>query len=187
MIRSFLAIELPKALLEKIGEVQEDLKSSHSDVRWVSPQKIHLTLKFFGNIEEARIEPIIRAIECSIHDTQIFSLGVKGIGAFPNWKNPRVIWMGLIDGTGVLLPLHKQLETDLEGIGFEPEGRVFQPHLTLGRVNSSRGKEELIRRMEGYREEEFANIGVERIILFESDLRPTGPIYTPLREIKLGT
>ena len=69
----------------------------------------------------------------------------------------------------------------------EPERRVFQPHLTLGRVNSSRGKEELIRRMEGYREEEFANIGVERIILFKSDLRPTGPIYTPLREIKLGT
>jgi len=81
--------------------------------------------------------------------------------------------MGLIDGTGVLLPLHKQLETDLEGIGFEPEGRVFQPHLTLGRVIQA-GKEELIRRMERYREEEFANIGVERVILFKSDLRPTG-------------
>ena len=187
MIRSFLAIELPKALLEKIGEVQGDLKSSHADVRWVSPQKIHLTLKFFGNIEEARIEPIIRAIEGSIHDTQIFSLGVKGMGVFPNWKNPRVIWMGLIDGKGILIPFQKQLEADLEKIGFEPERRAFQPHLTLGRVNSSRGKEELIRRMEGYREEEFANIGVERVILFKSDLRPTGPIYTLLREIKLGT
>jgi RNA 2',3'-cyclic 3'-phosphodiesterase len=187
LIRSFLAIELPKAVLEKIGEIQGDLKSSHADVRWVIPEKIHLTLKFFGNIEEARIEPIIRAIEGSIHDTHVFSLGVKGIGAFPNWKNPRVIWMGLIDGTGVLIPLQKELETGLERIGFEPEGRAFQPHLTLGRVNSSRGKEELIRRMERYREEEFGNISVEKVLLFKSDLRPTGPIYTPLSEIKLGT
>ena len=186
MVRSFLAIELPKAILEKIGEVQGDLKSSHSDVRWVSPEKIHLTLKFLGNIEEARIDPIIRAIEDSIHNTQIFSVGVKGMGAFPYWKNPRVIWMGLIDGKGILVPFEKQLETELEKIGFEPEGRAFQPHLTLGRVNSSRGKEELIRRMERYREEVFGDITVERVLLFKSDLRPTGPIYTPLREVKLA-
>jgi len=186
LIRSFLAIELPKAILEKIGEVQGDLKSSHADVRWVIPEKIHLTLKFFGNIEEARIEPIITAIEGSIHDTHVFSLGVKGIGAFPNWKNPRVIWMGLIDGKGILISLQKQLETDLERIGFEPEGREFQPHLTLGRVNSSRGKEELIWRMERYREENFGDLVVERVILFKSDLKPTGPIYTTLKEVKLG-
>ena len=186
MIRSFLAIELPKAILEKIGEVQGDLKSSHTDVRWVIPEKIHLTLKFFGNIEEARIEPMIRAIEGSIHDTHVFSLGVKGIGVFPNLKNPRVIWMGLIDRKGILISLQKQLETDLERIGFEPEGRAFHPHLTLGRVNSSRGKEELIRKMEEYREENFGEVSVERVILFKSDLKPTGAIYTPLREVKLG-
>jgi len=78
LIRSFLAIELPKALLEKIGEVQGDLKSSHADVRWVSPEKIHLTLKFFGNIEEARIEPIIRAIEALSMTLRYFLLGLRG-------------------------------------------------------------------------------------------------------------
>ncbi len=186
MIRSFLAIELPKAILKKIEEIQGDLKSSHADVRWVSPEKIHFTLKFFGNIEEARIEPIIKAIENSIHNTQVFSLGAKGIGAFPHWKNPRVIWMGVIDEKGILIPFQKQLETELEKIGFEPEERAFQPHLTLGRVNSSREKEELIRRMEGYREEIFGEISVKSVILFKSDLRPTGPIYTPLKEVKLG-
>jgi 2'-5' RNA ligase len=95
--------------------------------------------------------------------------------------------MGLIDEKGILISLQKQLETELEKIGFEPEGRAFQPHLTLGRVNSSRGKEDLIRRMERYREEEFGNITVGRVVLFKSDLRLTGPIYTPLREIKLAT
>ncbi|OGP89725.1 MAG: 2'-5' RNA ligase [Deltaproteobacteria bacterium RBG_16_48_10] len=186
MIRSFLAIELPKAILKKIEEVQGDLRSCRADVRWVSPERIHLTLKFFGNIEEARIEPILKAIENAVHNTPVFSLGAKGIGAFPHWKNPRVIWMGLIDGKGVLVPFQKELETELEKIGFEPEGRAFQPHLTLGRANSSRGKEELIWRVERYREENFGDLVVERVILFKSDLKPTGPIYTALREVRLG-
>jgi 2'-5' RNA ligase len=186
LIRSFLAIELPRVILKKIEEVQGDLKSSHADVRWVSPVKIHLTLKFFGNIDEARIEPICEAIKGPVHNAQVFPLRVKGIGTFPHWKNPRVIWMGLIDGKGLLIPLQRQLEMALEKIGFEPEDRTFQPHLTLGRVNSSRGKEELIRRMEGYREEEFGEVSVERVVLFKSDLKPTGPIYTSLREIELN-
>ncbi len=188
MIRSFLAIELPKVILKKIGEIQEDLKSSHADVRWVSPEKIHLTLKFFGNIEEARIEPIVKAIENPVRNVTGFSLKVVGVGAFPRWKDPRVIWAGLSDekGIGVLIHLQKEVETELAKIGFEPEGRVFRPHLTLGRVSSSRGREGLIQRMEKYRTEEFGDLCVERVILFRSDLRPAGPIYTPLRDVRLG-
>ena len=186
MIRSFLAIELPETVRDKIGKVQGDLKSSHADVRWVSPEKIHLTLKFFGNIEEARIEPIIKAIENPVRNVTAVSLKVAGIGAFPRWKDPRVIWMGLSDEKGILIHLQKEVETELAKIGFDPEERVFQPHLTLGRMSSSRGREELIQRMERYRTEEFGNFRVERLILFKSDLRPTGPIYTPLREVKMG-
>ena len=74
MIRSFLAIELPEAIRNKIDEIQGDLKSSHADVRWVNPEKIHLTLKFFGNIEEARVESIIKAIENPVRNTPVFSL-----------------------------------------------------------------------------------------------------------------
>jgi len=186
LIRSFLAIELPEAIRNKIDEIQGDLKSSHADVRWVSPEKIHLTLKFFGNIEETSVESIIKAIENPVRNTLAFTVKVGRIGAFPHWKNPRVIWMGLINEKGTLSPFQKELETELERIGFEPEARVFQPHLTLGRVNSSRGKEALIRKAERYQEEDFGNFSVERIVLFKSDLRPAGPIYTPLREVKLG-
>ena len=186
MIRSFLAIELPKPILRKIEEVQGDLKSTHADVRWVNPEKIHLTLKFFGNIEELRIDPIFKSIEEPARNTLPFSIKVSGVGAFPHLKNPRVIWMGLVDGREVLILFQKQIETQLEKIGFQPEDRPFQPHLTLGRMKSSRGKEELAVRMEKHKEEEFGDFQVERLILFKSDLRPTGPIYTPLREIKLG-
>ena len=186
MIRSFLAIEFPKPILKKIEEVQADLKSTHADVRWVSPEKIHLTLKFFGNIEESRIDLILKSIDEPIRNTLPFSLKVRGVGAFPNLKNPRVIWMGLVDGREVLVSLQKQIETQLEKVGFQPEDRPFHPHLTLGRMRSSQGKEELVKRMERYKEEEFGDFQVERLVLFKSDLRPTGPIYTLLRELKLG-
>jgi 2'-5' RNA ligase len=186
LIRSFLAIELPKTILKKIEEVQGDLRSSHADVRWVSPEKIHLTLKFFGNIDESKTEPIVKSIEGPIRTVSPFSIKVRGVGAFPHFKNPRVIWMGLVDGKEVLISLQKILETEFEKIGFEQEERPFHPHLTLGRMKSNRGRDELAERMEKYREEEFGDFLVEKVILFKSDLRPSGPIYTPLRELILG-
>lgn len=186
MIRTFLAIELPKPILKKIEEVQGDLRSAHADVRWVNPEKIHLTLKFFGNIEESRIDLILKSIEEPIRNTLPFSLKVRGVGAFPNLKNPRVVWMGLVDGKGVVGAFQKQIESQLGKIGFQSEDRPFHPHLTLGRMKSSRGKEELVERMEEHKEEEFGDLQAERVILFKSDLRPTGPIYTPLKELILG-
>ena len=186
MIRSFLAIELPKLILKKIEEVQRDLRSTRADVRWVNPEKIHLTLKFFGNIEESRIDPIFKSIEEPIRNTPPYSIEVKGVGAFPQLRNPRVIWIGLVNGKEILTSFQKQIETQLEKIGFQTENRPFHPHLTLGRMKSSRGKEEMVERMEKHREEEFGDFQVERVILFKSDLKPSGPVYTLLREMKLG-
>jgi 2'-5' RNA ligase len=186
LFRSFLAIELPEPILRKIEEVQGDLRSTHADVRWVSPEKIHLTFKFFGNIEESRIDPIFKSIEEPVRNTLPFSLKVQGVGAFPYLKNPRVIWIGLMDEREALTSLQKQIEIHLEEVGFQPEDRPFHPHLTLGRMKSSRGKEELVGRMERHREEKFGDFQVERVVLFKSDLRPSGPIYTPLRELRLG-
>ncbi len=186
MIRSFLAIELPEPILKKIGEVQGDLRSTHAEVGWTNFKKIHLTLKFFGNIEESRIDPIFKSIEEPVRKTLPFSLKVRGVGAFPHMKNPRVIWIGLVDEKEVLSSFQKQIETQLEKIGIQPEDRPFHPHLTLGRMKSSRGKEELVKRMERHREEEFGGFQVERVVLFKSDLKPTGPIYTPLKEMELG-
>ena len=186
MIRSFLAIEIPGTILKKIDEIQKDLKSSGADVRWMNSEKIHLTLKFFGNIDESGIESIVKSLEGPIRDTSRFFLKARGVGAFPHLKSPRVIWMGLVDGKGVLVPFQRQLEKELEKIGFVPDERTFHPHLTLGRMQSGKGKEGLLGILERYREEEFGEFQVERIVLFKSDLRPTGPIYTSLRELTLG-
>ena len=187
LIRSFLAIELPTTVQAKIGKVEEDAKSTSADVRWVSPGKIHLTLKFFGNIEESKVDPIAAAIQGPIGAAKPFQLSVRGTGAFPNLKNPRVVWIGLVDLEGRLAALQKEVESSLGKIGFEPEDRPFRPHLTLGRVKTSRGRDELIRIVEKYREEEIGTFQVEKIVLFKSDLTPAGPIYASLKEVRLGT
>ncbi len=155
-------------------------------MRWVSPEKIHLTLKFFGNTEESSIDSIVQCIEEPTRNTLPFSIKVRGVGGFPVLKNPRVIWMGLVDGKGILASFQKEIEERLEKIGVQPEDRPFHPHLTLGRMRSSRGKQELVGRMERHKEEEFGVFQVERVVLFKSELRPSGPIYTPLRELRLG-
>jgi RNA 2',3'-cyclic 3'-phosphodiesterase len=186
LIRSFLAIELPAAIQMKIGRIEEDLKSTSADVRWVSPEKIHLTLKFFGNIEEQSIDSIVEAVKGHVTDMRPFQIVVRGTGAFPNLKNPRVIWVGLVDKEGVLASFQKSADISLAKIGFQPEDRPFRPHLTMGRVRSNRGREELIRRVGKYREEEVGEFEAERVILFKSDLTPSGSIYTRLREVRLG-
>ncbi len=186
MLRSFLAIELPTDILQRIREVQEELKSSKADVRWVSPENIHLTLKFFGNIEESQIDSIIKTIEQPVRATVPISIGVRGMGAFPSLKNPRVIWVGLTEEGNALISFQKRLDEGLWKIGFQPEDRPFHPHLTVGRLRSNRGKDELIRGVERFRGEGFGSFLVERIVLFKSDLTPKGPIYTALREIRLG-
>jgi 2'-5' RNA ligase len=91
-----------------------------------------------------------------------------------------------VDEREALTLLQKQIEIYLEKIGIQPEDRAFHPHLTMGRMKSSRGKEELVGRMERHREEEFGDFEVERVVLFKSDLKPSGPIYTSLKEMKLG-
>jgi 2'-5' RNA ligase len=83
--------------------------------------------------------------------------------------------------------LQKEVDGELKKIGFKPEERDFHPHLTLGRAKSNRGREELIGRMETFQEEEFGHFRVESVVLFQSDLKPSGPIYTRLRELKLGS
>jgi len=186
LIRSFLAIEIPIAVLSRIKMVQEDLKSSRIDVRWVNPEKIHLTLKFFGNIEESRIDSIAESIKGPVQATSPFALQVAGLGAFPHLKNPRVIWVGLVDEKTVLVPFQNELETRLDRIGFLREDRAFQPHLTLGRAKSSRGREDLVGRIEKHREEKFGMFQVDGLTLFKSELTPSGPIYTKLRQLELG-
>jgi len=175
-----LAAELPHPILSKIGEIQQRIRRSRADVSWVKAEQIHLTLKFLGNIEDEQVTGISSIMGEVAAKRSAFTLSVKGLGAFPSIRNPRVIWLGLHGWEETLAPLQKEMEKKLEVMGFEPEGRAYLPHLTLGRVKTLKEKGELVDCMERDRDVDLGSFVVDRIILFRSDLRPTGPIYTPL-------
>ena len=186
MIRTFIAIELPEETRQKLAALQEQLKQSRAAVRWVRPSSIHLTLKFLGNVHPDQVENIAAAAALALGDETPISLCAGGIGAFPSVRKPRVIWVGLSGEVERLAKIQAGLESVLEPLGFAREGRGFRPHLTLGRVKDRRGLQRLVEAMSSLALPEFNSFDADEIILYKSDLRPTGAIYTKLHRIPLA-
>ena len=184
-IRAFIACDIPEALLEKISNVQDNQKGLGADVSWTKVSSIHVTLRFLGDIEEGYIDKIASVIREAARGRSSFEISIKGSGAFPNLKNPRVVWLGIDDGTKGLKNLQQSIEDGLKGLGLEPEDRGFRPHLTIGRVKGSKGKESLSSALSELRDVELGSFPVDRVILYKSELKPTGAIYTKLREVEL--
>jgi RNA 2',3'-cyclic 3'-phosphodiesterase len=181
-VRSFIAIPLNAEIIARIEKTQKDLKALSADVKWVNPTSIHLTLKFLGNVEEGDIEKIAQGIQDGIKGFKPWSAAVKNVGAFPSLRNPRVVWIGIEDQGGQMVRLQNQIEKEMSKLSFEEEKRAFSPHLTLGRVRSPRGKDELVKYLLDERERVFGEIKVDRVILFKSELKPTGAVYSVLKE-----
>jgi RNA 2',3'-cyclic 3'-phosphodiesterase len=180
-IRAFIAIELPLEVKTFLTEVSSYLKRHGSDVKWVKPEGIHLTLKFLGNIHIELVEKIEHAAKPVFSEQSLIDLGIEGLGAFPTLKRPRVIWAGCLDSKGRLPPLVAQLENALENLGLAKEKREFNPHLTLGRVRSNAGIIDLapaIRQKQDVMGPAFA---ADHAVLFQSVLSPAGAQYTELR------
>jgi 2'-5' RNA ligase len=186
MIRTFIAIELPEETRQKLAAIQEQLKQSRAAVRWVRPSSIHLTLKFLGNVHPEQVEDIAAAAALAVRDEAPISLCAGGMGAFPSVRKPRVVWVGLGGEVERLAKIQAGVESVLEPLGFAREGRGFRPHLTLGRVKDRRRLQGLIDAMSTLTLPEFNSFDADEIILYKSDLRPTGAIYTKLHRIPLA-
>jgi 2'-5' RNA ligase len=185
MIRAFLAIDLPEDQRPGLALVQGELKKAHADVRWVPPGNMHITLKFFGNVTEAEVPAIIAAAREAASGQEPLTLKVTGAGAFPHVRSPRVVWLGI---GGDMLPLTQffyRLEKACAALDYPPEGRAFNPHLTLGRVRSPEGRAQLSRALEKL-VVDWPPFPVREIILYQSVLSPKGSTYTPLEVISLG-
>ncbi len=185
-IRAFIAIELPEEVKCYLRELVEDWKRLDRGVKWTRSEGIHLTLKFLGNVDRSGLEAIKEFAGPVFAGRAPFSLSVAGTGAFPNPKRPRVIWAGVDDYDRILEPMVKDLETALEPLGFEPEKRRFNPHLTIGRVKAARISSELIEAMTQMRQASGPAFHVDRGIFYQSVLKPSGAEYVPLAEFPLA-
>jgi RNA 2',3'-cyclic 3'-phosphodiesterase len=184
VLRAFIAVEIDPEVVDKISAAINQLKSRVPGVHWVAPTNFHLTLKFLGDVEEAQITRIGATLEEQFHPFPRFTINAKGLGVFPDFRRPRILWVGL---AGIELPsLVSRLESALEPLGFAPEKRSFTPHLTIGRWRQTeRASKTLGQALESWKDYQFGVTNIDEVILFQSKLNPKGAIYNKLKTVTL--
>jgi len=189
-IRSFIAIGLSEEAKEGLASLKKELeRDEHKFVKWVDPGGIHLTLKFLGNIPSNRVTEITGAMEEAAQGFSPFHLEISGLGAFPNLRQARVLWVGIGGEVDKLSQLQQNIDSVLATLGFAREERSFVPHLTLARLrqNASPSERRSFGEVVGSAVfEDKYNVEVEAISLVRSQLTPAGAIYTCLSAVGLS-
>ncbi len=184
MIRAFVAVDLEPQTVQKIAEAIARLRPRMPGIRWLPPTNFHLTLKFLGDVDEAKVASIAAALERDLYPFSCFTINAKGLGVFPDLKRPRILWVGLVGGE--LNALASRVEKALFPFGFAAERRVFTPHLTVGRWRQFDGSpKELGDEIEKWQGHDFGRSKVDEVILFQSVLKPEGAVYHPLKVVTL--
>jgi 2'-5' RNA ligase len=177
----FCALELPdfvrERLREHIGKLREAVPEAAAS--WTRVENIHLTLKFFGNVAVDCVPSITDAVSRAVKEFSLFRIGVGATGVFPKPSRPQVLWIGVNDPSGKLVGLQRRLEDECASEGFEKEGRVYRPHLTIARIRRPDGARRLA---DAHLRMEFqsADIEIKELIVFRSELSSKGSKYTPI-------
>ncbi len=189
MARTFYAFEIPKRVQDRLAEEASRLKRCDADVSWVKPEKYHVTLRFLGEIADEDILPLAKLLQSAAASEPPLSLVARGIGWFPEGREPRVIWAGVSGETESeelrLQRIRRALNDGARKLGLRPEKGAFTGHVTLGRVRSSKNTDVLLDRIGPARRREFAHFKVEDLVLFESHETALGTAYTPLETLRL--
>jgi len=185
-MRLFLALELPSATADEIDAAIGPLRAADPGLAWVAAHKLHLTLKFLGEADESRVAALIAAADrvASAHRPFEMELGV--VGAFPNFRRPRVVWLGVASEPRLEL-LHHDVELAAGDAGYEVEGRPFRPHVTLARVRTPLPTDHARALARAARAVSYsATVCVDRVTLFDSAARGAGAHYRRLHTAALG-
>lgn len=185
MRRLFCAVKVPlNDALEKAMEAfRQEL--SEARVNWVSPQNLHLTLKFFGDTPNEQVDGIMEALHLGAANFPPFSFSVEGCGTFGSTRQPNVIWLG-IRNSKTLEDLYHSLNHFLSPLGYEPDRKFFSPHLTIGRIKYIQDTLGLRALESEFNGQKFAKVPTGSFYLMESFLRPQGPLNKIVEEFKLG-
>ena len=181
-LRSFIAFDVEDSeIVRRLTEAQMEIAKTGADLKLVEPKNIHITVRFLGNISPGMVNKIYGAMENV--SFKPFQVEIKGLGAFPNLRFPRVVWAGIRKGAEELRNIFEQLEPQLRKLGFQPDPKGFSPHITIARVKTGRNKAELARTLKELAEKEFGVMIAKCLRLKKSTLTPRGPIYTTLKEV----
>ena len=186
--RLFIAGELPPEVKAELVATQERLRRSAPPVKWVAPEAMHLTLRFLGETSVALIPNLGAAIGAALAPQAAMPLRLSHVGAFPNEHRPSVVWAGAGGAIAALERVQAAIEAAVTGLGIAAEVKPFRAHLTIGRVRREASQEQ--QRQLGAAMRALPPLApvawtVERIVLFRSELRSGGPIYTEIVDCRL--
>jgi len=190
VIRAFIAIDLPDDVRAHISRVAHTLRQQLQDypIRWVPPQNIHLTLKFLGDVSEHNLHTLTHLLAGEIKTHRPFEFSIGTLGAFPELRRPRVIWIG-VEAPDELLALQRGINHTMAKLGYQRERRPYQPHLTLGRVSRNASSSEVRAIGRILQETPVGFLGSARateVHLYRSDLQPQGAVYSRLFTTQLN-
>ena len=191
-IRTFLALELPEPLVDAVCGMARDLRAAAEDrgtrATWARPEQMHLTLRFFGDTDEVQRALISDVVARVAEDQEPFGAELARLGVFPNWRAPRVMWLGVQEQLGATQRLHDALDEGFTAAGLgRGDKRPFHAHLTLARLRRGSTQGAALRELAGpYQHLRHGPATLDTMVLFRSDLRPTGAVYQPLQSFILG-
>ena len=177
-LRAFIALEIDVGLKDRLAGVIRLLKERINGVKWVSAENLHLTLRFLGASSEETLDRMQPALQTAASACPACDAEVSELGMFPERGSPRVLWLATAL-PGPVLRLQEACEAAAVAAGFPPESRPFRSHLTLGRFRDAAARPTLPSLEPGVAR-------LDTLVLFKSDLRRQGAVYTPLREFRLG-
>ncbi len=184
-MRLFIAIEIPPDVKKGMAEVQARLKGAGVDAGWTRAEGIHLTLKFLGEIPEAKVPDIMNALRGAASGAGRFRIEVGGVGTFPNPKNARVVWTGVSGDIEMLARLQAAVEDAMARLGMKREDRPFTPHLTLGRIKYIRSQENWLSALGEIKDIKLSGFDVGAASLMKSELKREGAVYTEIGRVEL--
>lgn len=187
-MRLFVAVEIAPQVIEALAACGDELRRRaarvpRARIAWVAADRLHVTVRFIGEVDEAETRAIATALAPDISLTP-FALAIEGVGTFPEHRPPRVLWAGIGDGSDAIAAVEAEVSTRLEGCGVPREARPYRPHVTLARVREPGGLRTATW-LADWTDRRFGVSPVNAITLFESRPSPQGHVYVPVQRTAL--
>lgn len=186
MVRTFIAVPLEETAMDAILSLISPLRKRHPDYRWVDRATLHLTLVFLGNVLAVRIPELDEMLREALRNLPSYDLSLCGMGAYPDHRRARVLWVGCDQGLDETVTLQNAVADAMELCGFPKENRPFSPHITVARLKRTGRPGNIGSTLEQCSHWQGPTTHVNQVQIMGSELLRTGPRYTVLSSLPLA-
>jgi 2'-5' RNA ligase len=183
-MRAFVALDVSSAVRPRIEALENELKPRLPSARFVAGSNLHFTLRFLGEADPGRVHALAGALRAALSVIPAFTLQIKGCGAFPSARRPRILWLSVENPPRSLFEAQRAVERVVRDAGFSPEERPFEPHLTIARFRGAARSLESV--LASVRDRELGPNAIDEVVVYESRLSPRGSTYVPLHRLPLA-